>query len=207
MEALILAHTTTLPGSVLPEWGIGFYPNPFSVGMSGGSFDFIFGADVSWVMNADHSLWMGIGTTLTIPLGGARNDAFFTGGNLSGGAITTYNLSLDVPFLFLIDREHKVWGIIKPSLLGIWAHDYLFGNDLWGIGFGVSAGPILYLDERLNYGINVLASYKYISASGTDFSGDNLNFAGSVFSISVLFVFEIASDNTIDTNTSSDTED
>lgn len=56
-------------------------------------------------------------------------------------------------------------------------------------------------------GLMFWASYKYISASGTDFSGDNLNFAGSVFSISVLFVFEIASDNTIDTNTSSDTED
>jgi hypothetical protein len=163
--------------------------------MGGSSFDFTFGGSVYWVLNPKHTYWLGIGTTLTIPLGGANSSS------VPGGSITPYTLSLDIPFLY--DVSPPTLSIsLKASLIGVWAYDYITADNLIGLGFGISGGPVFYLDSHENTGISILAGYKYISASGKAwYTGDSMSFSGSSFSLSVCFTFIIASDNVISAET------
>ncbi|MGB9408034.1 MAG: hypothetical protein WCA89_10890 [Terracidiphilus sp.] len=169
-----------------------FPPNYVTdVAMGGSSFDLIFGGNVYWVLNPVHTYWLGIGATLAIPLGGANSSS------VPGGSITPYALSLDIPFLY--DVSPPTLSIsLKASLIGVWAYDYITSDSLMGLGFGITGGPVFYVDSHENTGISILASYKYISASGkASYTGDSMSFSGSSFSLSVCFTFVIASDNVI----------
>ncbi len=169
-----------------------FPPNYVTdVAMGGSSFDFTFGGSVYWVLNSEHTYWLGIGATLAIPLGGANSSS------VPGGSITPYTLSLDIPFLY--DVSPPTLSIsLKASLIGVWAYDYITADNLMGLGFGISGGPVFHLDSHENTGISIVASYKYISASGkASYTGDSMSYSGSSFSLSVCFTFVIASDNVI----------
>ena len=81
-------------------------------------------------------------------------------------------------------------------MIGVWAYDGITADTLFGFGVEVSGGQVFYLDSHENTGISILASYKYISTGATaSYTGHSLSYSGSSFSLSVCFVFVIASDN------------
>jgi serine protease Do len=156
----------------------GTFPN-----LTGSSFDIIFGANLYWVINSTHTLWMGAGITLSLPIAYGSSNA--------NGAVGPGILSLDIPFLLDISQHLSI--VAKPSVLGVMLFDSFTSDILYGYGLGVSAGPIYYLDEHKNYGITALLGYRYLSTSGSNYFWGNETYAGSDLYLTVSFTFEFAS--------------
>jgi hypothetical protein len=151
--------------------------------LTGSSIDLVFGANVYWVMSTDHNLWMGLGTTLSIALTYNSNNA--------NGAVGPFVLSLDLPFLLDLSQHLSIGA--KASFLGVMVFDGLSSDTLYGVGFGMNAGPTYYFDENANYGVSVLLGYKYLSTSGSNYFWGNETYDGGGLYATVCFTLEVGS--------------
>ncbi len=183
-------------GQYSGAYGLDSHGNPYYGAFSnltGSSFNLVAGANVYWTMNSAHSLWMGVGTTISLPI--------TYGSNNTNGAVGPSTLSLDVPFLYDISRRLSI--AAKPSLLGVMLFDGLSADTLYGVGFGISAGPVFYLDDRALYGISILAGYKYLSAQGDNYYWGNETYSGSSLYVTACFTYVWASNNAVPAETTS----
>jgi hypothetical protein len=158
---------------------------PQNGNVSNGTGDFIFGMDYYWMLNDDHTFWMGIGSTLSM--------AFPT------GSVAPETISIDVPFEYLIATHFSI--VVKPSLLVAWlpcqgatVSNSYYAN-LFGYGFSIAAGPTIYFDKNDNIGLCGLVGYKYLTGSGGDDNGNNTTFNGGGVYVQVYFTFELWSDD------------
>lgn len=184
-------------GQYKGAYGLDSHGNPYSgtfSNLTGSSFDLVAGANVYWTINSEHALWMGVGTTLSIPIA--------YGSNNTNGAVGPAELSLDVPFLYDISRNLSI--AAKPSLLGVMLFDGLSADTLYGLGFSISAGPVFYLDDRELFGISTLVGYKYVSTSGSNYYWGNETYAGSSLYVTVCFTYVWASNNVVEVKDTSD---
>lgn len=170
----------------------GYYPNDFvnhghTINISNSTFDFVFGVDYYWVLNKEHTFWMGIGSTLSMAYPALNS-------------VSPETISIDVPFEYLFSPHFSI--VVKPSLLGMWMPASLnkFSSaDLTGIGFSIAAGPAYYFDEHENIGVCLLAGYKYLPASCTDETGKyKTTFTGGGPFVSLYLSFELWSDDQVE---------
>jgi hypothetical protein len=181
MDMFIGAGTTAVSGQY-SGWNFGSQPYDVynsNVATSTSTFDFVFGMDYFWVLNHQHTFCMGIGSTLSMAFP-------------ASGSVSPETISLDVPFVYLFSTHFSV--VAKPSILGIWMPADLtnyYYEDLFGVGFEISAGPTYYFDEHENYGVCLLVGYKYLPTSCTNDDGTKTTFAGGGFYASVYFSFEL----------------
>jgi len=182
---MFMGGGTTAVSGQYSGWNYGSQPYDVynsNVATSTSTFYFVFGMDYSWVLNHQHTFWMGIGSTLSLAFP-------------SSGSVSPETISLDVPFEYLLSTRFSV--VVKPSILGIWMPGELtnyYSTDLFGIGFSISAGPAYYFDDHENIGVCLLAGYKYLPTSCTNDDGTKTTFAGGGFYASVYFSFELWSD-------------
>ncbi len=179
VDMFIGGGTTGLSGTYN---GSDYNYNPQSKTISAQTGDFIFGTDYSWVMNGEHTFWMGIGSTISMAFP-------------SEGSVSPETMSIDIPFEYLFSHHFSI--VVKPSLLGAWLPAELNNNisyaDIWGYGFSISVGPACYFDENENFGLCVLVGYKYLTANGTDDNGLPASFAGGGIYAQLYFSFELDS--------------